>query len=241
MARLTRQELKKDEFLTTVEAFEDFARRRYREIIGVAVAVLVIGGATVAFKVHAEHQEDAANAALGAALKTFAAPVGNSAPDLLGGGASTSSFASAQDKYKKALEEFNQIIVSYPRRSAGEIARYHAGLCEAELGNQAAAVKVLQDAADASNANLAALAQLALAGEYMKSGKTEDATKLYRHLADHPTSTVPKETAQLALADAYRSTQPGQARAIYEQLQNESGSNSYLAETVKEDLATLPK
>jgi tetratricopeptide (TPR) repeat protein len=237
VARLTRQELKKDEFLSTVETVEQFAKQHTRLIIIVVVAAMAVVSAVLAYRTYSERQEAEANAALGAALKTFDAPVGAGA-DALGG---TASFATASEKYKKALEQFNEIIVKYPKQKAADIARYHAGLCESELGNRAAAIKVLQEAANSPDQNLAALARLALAGEYMKTGASQEAIKLYRQLADHPTLTVPRATALLALADAYRETQPAQARAIYEQLQREWGDNPYLASTVNEDLASLPK
>ena len=70
------------------------------------------------------------------------------------------------------------------------------------------------------------MAKFALAGELAKSGKTPEAAKLYQELADHPTITVPKASALLALADAYRESQPAKSRQIYEQVEKEFASNS---------------
>ena len=58
------------------------------------------------------------------------------------------------------------------------------------------------------DAEIAAMAKFALAGELAKSGKTPEAAKLYQDLVDHPTMTVPKASALLAMADAYRESQP---------------------------------
>jgi TolA-binding protein len=122
-----------------------------------------------------------------------------------------------------------------------EIALYHVGLCQAQLGNQNAAIKTLQEAARSSDRELAALAQFALAGELAKAGKTREATKTYDELASHPTSTVPEATALLALADTYRSTQPARAREIYQRLEKKYGSDATIAQVLKDQIASLPK
>ena len=243
MARLTRHELKQDELLTTVEEFENFTKKHRREIILVVVGVILVAGAVYGFRFWSERQESECNALLGTALKTFHASVGSASPDLFGGGQDQANptFPTAQAKYKKALEQFDNIVRRFPRQKAAGIARYHAGLCQAELGDQAAAIKTLQEATRTSDQTIGSLAKLALAGELVRAGKLDDAAKLYRELQDHPTSAVPKATAMLALADAYRQSQPAQARKIYEQIEKEFGSNTYLAATVKQQIESLPR
>ena len=243
MAGLTRHELKQDELLTTVEEFENFAKKHYKELIGVVLGVILVAGAVYAFRFWSERQESECNALLGTALKTFHASVGSASPDLFGGGQDQASptFPTAQAKYRKALEQFNNVVRTFPRQKATGIARYHAGLCEAELGDTAAAIRTLQEASRTSDRNIGSLAQLALAGELVKAGKLDDAAKLYRELQDHPTSTVPKATAMLALADACRQSRPAEARQIYQQMEKEFSSNTYLAATVKQQIESLPK
>ena len=243
MARLTRHELKQDELLTTVEEFENFTKKHRREIILVVVGVILVAGAVYGFRFWSERQESECNALLGTALKTFHASVGSASPDLFGGGQDQANptFPTAQAKYKKALEQFDNLVRRFPRQKAAGIARYHAGLCQAELGDQAAAIKTLQEATRTSDQTIGSLAKLALAGELVRAGKLNDAAKLYRELQDHPTATVPRATAMLALADAYRQSQPAQARKIYEQIEKEFGSNTYLAATVKQQIESLPR
>jgi tetratricopeptide (TPR) repeat protein len=198
----------------------------------------VVLGSVAAVKVYQERQSAAANAQLGAALKSFRAYVGGASPDALGGG--SQSFATPQEKYKKALAEFSDVATKYPHQKAGEIALYHAGVCQSELGDHAGAMKTLQRAAEASDRDVAALAKLALAGEMVNENKLPDAIKMYQQLADHPTTTVPRATALLAMADAERATRPAQAREIYERLQKEIGSDQTLASLLKEQIASLP-
>ena len=243
MARLTRHELKQDELLTTVEEFEDFTKKHRREIVVVVVGVILLAGAVYGFRFWSERQESECNALLGTALKTFHASVGSPSPDLFGGGQDQANptFPTAHAKYKKALEQFDNLVRRFPRQKAAGIARYHAGLCQAELGDQAAAIKTLQEASRTSDQSISSLAKLALAGELVRASKLDDAAKLYRELQDHPTATVPRATAMLALADAYRQSQPAQARKLYEQMEKEFGSNTYLAATVKQQIESLPR
>lgn len=242
MAHITRRQLKQDQLKTTVEEFQEFAKARYKEIISVTAIVVVVVGLAGALKIYVDRQQEAANLALATALKTFGAYVGpTSQSPLLPG---MQSFPAAEEKYKKALEQFTELIQKYsryPQPKAVGIARYHVGLCQAELGQHEAAMKTLREAAADSDPSVASLARLALGSELAKDGKLEEAVRLYEELASHPTATVPEATAKLALADAYRSTQPAKAREIYEQLEKQFGSDLSLAQSLKEQIASLPQ
>ena len=243
MARLSRHELKQDEFQSTVEAFENFAKQNYKQIILTVVVAILVAGSIVGWKEYNARQAAAANAALADALKTFTASVGGPAPNLFAPQQQppTGQFATDQDKYKKALAQFSDIVARYPRQTPSGFARYHVGLCQAALGDSPAAIKTLDAASRAADRDVASLAKLALAEELARAGKTDEAVKTYKDLASHPSATVPEATALLGLADAYRTSQPGQARAIYEKLEKDYSSDAYLASVVKEELATLPK
>jgi predicted negative regulator of RcsB-dependent stress response len=246
VARLTRQELKEDEFVTTVQSVEEFVKENASQIITGVFAALVVAAAIVGWRMYSAHQEAAANAALGQALKTFQAEVGTGpTPNLFSpdqpAPAAANQFTTDQQKYQAALKQFTEVVAQYPRQPAADFARYHLGLCQAALGNDAGAVKTLEAASQAGDKNIAALAGQALAGELTKTGKTDEAIKVYQNLADHPTSTVPRATALLAEANLYRSTKPAQARALYAQVQKEFGSDPYLASQVQQQMAGLPQ
>ncbi|MGD0920189.1 MAG: tetratricopeptide repeat protein [Terriglobia bacterium] len=242
MAHISRHELKQDQLRTSFEEFEEYAKQHYKEIVTVAGIVIVVAGLAGGLKVYRDRQEAEANQQLGTALRTFRAYVGPTPEGSLMPGMET--FPTARDRYKKALEQFQQVLQKYarfPEPKAVAIARYHVGLCQGQLGDHAAAVKTLEEAARNSDRNLASLAQFALAGELLKAGKVEEAAKLYQALAAHPTSTVPEATARLALADAYRATQPAKARQIYAELERKFGSDAAVAQVLKEQIASLPK
>ncbi len=241
MARLTRHELKQDELRTTYEHFDQFIKERYKEILSVVGMLIAVVGLAGGLKFYVDRQEAGANTQLGDALKTFHAHVGDTAPGTLGPDAE--SFLTAREKYKKALEQFTAVVAKFPRTKAAAIARYYVGVCQGQLGDEAGAIKTLEEASRASDREIAALARLAQAGELAKSGKLQEAGKLYQELADHSTSTVPKATALLAMADAYRVAQPARARQIYEQIEKEKefATDVNLAQAVKQQIASLPK
>jgi tetratricopeptide (TPR) repeat protein len=238
LARLTRHDLKKDEFRTTFGEFEHFVRRHFNEIATVVGILVVVVGSAFALKLHKERQEAEAGAQLGAALRTFRAYVGPASPD--NPLPVDETFTTAQAKYKKALQQFTQITQKFPRTKAAGIAAYHEGVCQAELGDSAAAIRTLHGASDASHDAIASLTRLALANELATSGKLSEAQKLYQELAEHPTVAVPRATALLEMADAYRTTQPAQARQIYDRLEKEFSSDATIAQAIKQQIASLP-
>lgn len=245
MARLSRRELKEDRLQSAFEDYEAFVKEHYKEILTVVGIGLVLVGAVAGLKVYTGRIEGAANAKLGAALDTYNAYVGTPAPGLLGPG--TQSFPTAEAKYQKALDQFQAVtqVAGFekllPELKAVRIARYHAGLCQAQLGDDTSATKTLQEAAKDKDSAIASLARFALAEEYVKTSKLPEAIKVYQDLADHPSSTVPRSTALLALADAVRSSQPAQARQIYERLEKEYSTDTTLAEVLKQQISSLPQ
>jgi predicted negative regulator of RcsB-dependent stress response len=96
------------------------------------------------------------------------------------------------------------------------------GLADSEAGNTAAAEKELKEAADSSKSEIAALAKFALASLYRSQGKDAEAVPLYKDLIEHPTNTVAKSQAQMALASVYEQKQPQDARTLYQQVQKEN-------------------
>jgi tetratricopeptide (TPR) repeat protein len=237
--RYTRHQLKQDDFSEKMEALQVFAEEHLKQIIIICAAVIVVAGGAWWIRSYYAHQEAAANIELQVAITTFHAYVGSSQQGALAGAGE--SYPTANAKYQKALTQFSEVVKKYPRTKAGGYALIQMGVCQSQLGNDATAIKTLQDAGKTSDKEIASQAQFALAGVLAKTGKTEDAAKIYQNVADHPTTMVPRATALLALADVYRNSQPKRAREIYEQLQKEYGADTVVADALKQQLATLPQ
>ena len=239
MDRYTRHQLKQDDFQEKMDALQVFAEKHLKQIIIIGAAVIVVVGATWWIRSYYARQEAAANTELQTAITTFHAYVGSSQQAALMGAGG--AFPTAKDKYQEALTQFSEVVKNYPRTKAGAYALIQMGICQSQLGNDATAIKTLQNATGNSNKGIASQAKFALAGVLSKTGKTDEAAKIYQDLANHPTTMVPRATSLLALADVYRAKQPKRAREIYEQVQKEYGSDAVVAESLKQQLATLPQ
>jgi tetratricopeptide (TPR) repeat protein len=93
--------------------------------------------------------------------------------------------------------------------------------------------------ASVGNRDLASVAKNALAALYAETNRTKDAVTLYQELVNKPTASVSKVTAQLQLAELYQnSSQPLDAKRIYEQIKKENPSNE-AGEIATQKLAQL--
>ena len=219
MARITRKELKKDEFAQEVSKTYEFIQVHKDQLALLALVVAAVLLAALGGYLLLEKRLANANDALSRALRTYHAPVREGAvatPD------EEKSFATSKDKYSEALKEFRAIAEKYSRLKPGRISRYYVGLCQANLGNLAEAQREWNAVIQDSDADLAALSRLALADAQARAGKAAEAEKLYRSLADHPTSSVPKATAQLALAELLRASKPSEAEKIYREIEKQN-------------------
>jgi tetratricopeptide (TPR) repeat protein len=214
----TRHQLKEDQFRTTAKETASWVVAHRQKLVygGIAVAValvIVLGG-----WFYIQQQDEAAGVALGHALQVYQAPVTSTMQPPLG----TTTFASAQERAKAAHAEFAKVAEKYPHTNSAEMARYFMGLTDSETGNAAAAEKELKEVADSRRSDVAALAKFALASLYRNQGKDAQAVALYKDLIEHPTNTVAKSQAQLALASVYEQKQPQDARSLYQQVQKEN-------------------
>ena len=132
MARLKRQELKHDEFIDTADALYLYVEEHGRTLVTAALAVLVAGGALGGFYWYSRQQEHQGNAALGAALMTFEAPVQAGLPPLPG--ETRKTFTSEQEKYTAAEKEFTAVRTGFPRTRAALFAKHYQALCQWEKG-----------------------------------------------------------------------------------------------------------
>jgi len=135
LAHISRHELKQDQFRTTYDEFEDFVKSHYKELATVAGIVIVVAGLAVGLKQYQERREAEASEALGVGLKTFRAYVGEMPQSALMPGLQT--FPTAQEKYKKAQEQFQEVITKFastPEPKAVAVARGRRVGVEVKVG-----------------------------------------------------------------------------------------------------------
>ena len=220
----TRHQLKQDRFSkVTLEAAEktaNWSAEHQSKIIAVVIAVVVIGAIAFGGWYYVNSQDEKASAELSTAVRTFETPV---RPAGVPAQPDYDSFASTEERATAARKQFQAIVDKYPRTHTADMARYFVGLASAQLNDNAAAERSLQEAAGSSNADLAALGKFALASVYRSEKKDTQVVDLYKQLIDKPTLVVSKATAQLELAGFYESRQkPDEAKKIYEQVEKEN-------------------
>lgn len=220
----TRHQLKQDRFSkVTIEAAENAAHwteEHKTKLIVIVVAVVVIAAIAFGGWYYVNTQDEKASAELSTAVRTFETPVRPAGVPAQPG---YDSFASTQERATAARKQFQAIADKYPHTRTADMARYFVGLAAAQLNDNAAAERSLQEAAASSNADLVALGKFALASVYRAENKDTQAVDLYKQLIDKPTIVVSKATAQLELAGFYEAEKkPDEAKRIYDQVEKEN-------------------
>jgi TolA-binding protein len=221
-----RHQLKQDRFSkVTMEAAERTASwtvEHQSKVVAAVIALVVIGGIAFGGWYYVSQQDEKASFELSTAVRTFETPVRPAGVPAQPG---YDSFASTQERATAARKQFQEIVDKYPHTHTVEMARYFVGLASAQLSDNAAAERNLQEVANSSNANLASLAKFALASVDRAENKDAQAVDLYKQLIAKPTIVVSKATAQMELASYYESQkEPDEAKKIYEQVAKDNPS-----------------
>ncbi len=229
---IPRKQLKKDEVRETLQHGADAVLSHQQFTIYLLVIAVLVALGVFGWKTYTERQTVKAAAGFDSATKVFQAPVGT--PPTPG----ETSYASDNQKFTVAAQQFSDVASKYPRTHAGQLARYYAALSYEKIGKVAEAQKSLQDLAGSSDSEVASLAQLELANIDDSSGKGDEAVKLYEGLIAKPSILVPKPVAMMALAQHYSVKNPSEAAKLYAQVKAEY-PDTPIAEQADQALALL--
>jgi predicted negative regulator of RcsB-dependent stress response len=219
----TRHQLKQDSFRTSTTETISWAVEHRSKVTAAVVAVVVVLAVLIGGWAFINYRDQQASSELAGAMQKYDAPIrpaGTPAsPEML-------SFGSIQERAQAASADFTHIANKYSFTQSGRVARYFAGVTLHEIGDNTGAEKDLQDVAGSRYQEIASLAKLALASIYHDTNRDPQAIEIYKQLADHPTLSVGKSTAQFLLASLYEeANQPDQARKLYQQMQKENPSS----------------
>jgi lipopolysaccharide biosynthesis regulator YciM len=228
LPRISRKELKKDEFATEVSKTYEFLQQQRKRLtrLGIVAAAVALVAASGYFL--AQRRSASANDQLAEALKVYYPLSGDI------------TYADDKARYSEAQRRFAIVADKYSWVKPGLIARYYEGLSARNAGKTDEAIRLLQVVARSRDQHYSSLAQFTLAGVYAQAGRTGEAENLYRQLSRKPTDTVPGETASLALADLLSATKPAEAEKIYLELKKQA-PKSVAAEQAEKRLAELKK
>lgn len=229
MDRLTRKELKKDKFAQEVGHTVEFLGEHRRQFIrygGIALAAVVV---LAGWFYYGRLQHSVRQRELYAVSQIMTAPVSvTPTPGVL-------SFVNEAEKNQAILKALTGLATKYPGTDEGSIAQYYLGTMAVNQGRIDDAAKFFGQAAGSSNEAYASLAKLALAEVYGMQGKTSEAEKLLRSLVAKPTVLVPREEATITLARLLASSNPAEARKLFESLKAAPSAASRAASTALDE------
>jgi predicted negative regulator of RcsB-dependent stress response len=232
----TRHQLKQNTFAETTVETISWAVENQSKLIAAAIVVAVVAALAIGGWAFVNYRNSQANQELTDAIQKYQAPIraaGEPAsPEVL-------SYTSGAERAKAANADFTRIADKYSFTRNGRIARYFEGITLHDMGDNASAEKQLRQVADSWDKEVGSLAKLALGSIYQDTGKTQQATDLFKGLIDKPTTSVGKTTAQFELANLYEANhQPLEARKLYEQMQKDNPT-SPIGQMAAQKLQTL--
>ena len=215
---ISRKELKHDRIR---ESFEHGAEAVYShsQLVGAAIAavlavVLVYGG----WRFYTDRQTLKASAGLDEAMKIYNAPIRQANEPVESG---ELTYTDNQKRAQDASQKFAEVAAKFPSTNPGKLARYYEALTLLDLEKQNQALEELKKLVGGSDKELSAMAQYQMATIYARTGKSEEAAKAYRAVADAKSVFVPRPLALLELADLLRQTKPSEATALYQQIKKD--------------------
>jgi tetratricopeptide (TPR) repeat protein len=215
---ISRKELKQDKIHDAIEhGAEAFYLHKQITLI---VLLVVLAGAIAygSWTVYHDRQTAAASVALDSAMKAYNGRIGG-APDPQD--PTDVSYADEAARSSDALNKFNGVANKYPSTNPGRYARYYAALCLENLERHNQALEDLKKLASGRDKELASMAQYQIGVIYERTGKPDDAAKIFRELADKRSVFVPRPLALLELANVLRQTNPKEAANVYQQIKKE--------------------
>jgi tetratricopeptide (TPR) repeat protein len=216
--RTERHHLKQDELVSSIgQATHWFQQHRTNVVNALLVALgagLLLGG----IYIYRTRKSDEARALLAEALKQYHGDVGSDTGDTEAP-SSGPKFATAEEKYRTALESLEKVANEFGSYDSGRQARYYVGLCQAELKDFEGAEGSLQKLRSGNRDLLYYLASKALASVATERGNHTVAAEIYRPLVEDAQNPLPKDYLLFELAKAEeRAGNLEQARQYYDRM-----------------------
>ncbi len=232
---ISRKELKQDKIKETIEHGAEAVISHGQFTLIVVVVILALALGYGGWRFYIDRQTVEASSAFDTGIKAYQGRIA-SVPDPSDPNAAfyPDELARAQD----ALQKFTKVADKYPSTNPGKLARYYSALCLEDLDRQNQALEELKKISGGSDKELAAMAQYQMAVIYSRTGKTDDAVKTFRALAEKRSALVPRPLVLLELAGILRNSNPKEAASIYQQIKKEF-PDSTIADQADRGLDTL--
>lgn len=233
---ISRKELKTDKIHSAIEHGAEAVYSHKQITLYILLVVLAGALAWSGWTIYHDRQSAAASAAFDLGMRAYSARIG-SAPDPSDPREPT--YPDETARANDALAKFTTVADKYPSTDPGRLARYYAALCLEDLERHNQALESLKKISSGRDKELAAMARFQIATIDARTGKTDEAVKIFRELADKPSIFVTRQMALLEMAGALRQSNPKEAGNVYQQIKKEFPDSS-ASEQADRGLQMLP-
>lgn len=225
--RLTRKDIKRDEFASAVGRGVDFAETHTRGVVATIAGVLLVALLAMLGYFYVSHRSELANQALAAAVKVYGAPIDAAAakPE----DAAEPSFASEAARQARARKLLAAVRADYRWTDAADVASLYLAEIDAATGKVAAA-RELWSAFIKKHGDhlLAAQARIDLLELDRSDGKGQQVAQQLRQMLDQSDAPLPQDVILFQLATTLEQLNRDQeATQTYQRLVDEFPQSPY--------------
>jgi len=215
---ISRKELKQDKIKETIEHGAEAVISHGQFTLIVVLVILVVALGIGGWRFYIDRQTVQASAEFDSGMKAYQGRIA-AAPDPAE--PNEPFYPDEPARVQDALQKFTKVADKYPRTNPGKLARYYSALCLEDVERHNQALEELKKISGGSDKELASMAQYQMAIIYSRTGKPDDAVKIFRVLADKQSALVPRPLVLLELAGILRNSNPKEAAGIYQQIKKE--------------------
>jgi hypothetical protein len=215
---ISRKELKQDKIKETIEHGAEAVISHGQFTLIVVIVILAVALGYGGWRFYVDRQTAAASVEFDNGMKAYQGRI-SAVPDPAD--PNEPFYADESARAQDAMQKFIKVANKYPGTNPGKLARYYAALCLEDLERHNQALEELKKISGGGDKELAAMAQYQTAIIYSRTGKTDDAVKIFRALAAKQSALVPRPLVLLELAGLLRSSNPKEAVTIYQQIKKE--------------------
>jgi len=225
--RLSRKEIKRDEFMESLGGAVEWVRENSRSLIGAALAILIAMVLGAAYFAYSQGRAEKADEALWQALRVFQAPldaVAANPEDEV-----TPSFADAAERARRAQELFEAVRQDFGRTEAARVATVYLGQIAAQEGDMEGAKVYWQEfITKSSDHALAIEARVNLMALDRAAGRGDELVTEIRAMLSGPDAGLPPDLLwyQLALTLEELGRQ-GEANEAFQRIVDEYPQSAY--------------
>ena len=241
-----RQHLKENELAMALGQAQGWAGKNSKTLMGIVIALVVVGGAVLAFSAWQNNSDTSARVALAEAMVIEEArvmppapPAGTTNDPNALGGQLPGTYPTEQAKLEASLPKFQAAADGYPNTDPGITARFHLAKNLVALGRYDDAIPHYDQVIARGDTLIAKTARLGKAEAQLRSAKYDPAIATFKEFVDGKDPVLPAEALLMELGRAYKlAGKTDDARKTFTQV-TEQHANTPFADLAKQEIEKL--